>query len=250
MAWALERDAAQLDAVLDLDPDLRPGLVSVSFGGVDPFVARLREAGVRVAVQAGTVAEAERAAAAGADLVVARGGEAGGTAATRWRRCRCCRRCWTASTCRWWRRAAWPGRAGWPRCSPPARSAPGSGRRCWPRTRPARRRPRGSGCSRRTAPTRRTAGSSTSPSGSAGPRSSAAGRCATPSSTAGRDRLDELAVPTTRPPRSWPGHGGDGDLDAAYVYAGQGAALLTEERRVADVLADLGRRRGPAAAVV
>ena len=78
MAWALERDAAQLGAVLDLDPDLRPALVSVSFGGVDPFVARLREAGVRVAVQAGTVAEAERAAAAGADLVVARGGEAGG----------------------------------------------------------------------------------------------------------------------------------------------------------------------------
>ena len=33
----------------------------------------------------------------------------------------------------------------------------------------------------------------------------------------------------------------DGDLDAAYVYAGQGVGGLTEERSAADVLADLGR---------
>ena len=74
MAWALERDAAQLDAVLEL----RPALVSVSFGTFEPYVDRLRGAGVRVAVQAGTVAEAVRAERAGVDVVVARGGEGGG----------------------------------------------------------------------------------------------------------------------------------------------------------------------------
>ncbi len=74
MAWALEVDDAQLDAVLEI----RPALVSVSFGRFEPFVARLREAGIRVTTQAGTVEEALRAEAAGVDLLVARGGEGGG----------------------------------------------------------------------------------------------------------------------------------------------------------------------------
>jgi nitronate monooxygenase len=74
MAWALEQDPAQLDAVLDL----RPGLVSVSFGRFEPHLRRLRDAGLTVAVQVGNLAEASRAAAAGADLVVARGAEGGG----------------------------------------------------------------------------------------------------------------------------------------------------------------------------
>jgi nitronate monooxygenase len=74
MAWALDRDDRQLEAVLDV----RPALVSVSFGNVEPYVERLREAGIPVTVQAGTVAEAVRAERAGADLVVARGGEGGG----------------------------------------------------------------------------------------------------------------------------------------------------------------------------
>ncbi len=74
MAWALERDAAQLDAALEV----RPALVSVSFGRFEPYVERLRDAGIRVAVQAGNVAEAVRAEAAGVDLLVARGAEGGG----------------------------------------------------------------------------------------------------------------------------------------------------------------------------
>jgi nitronate monooxygenase len=74
MAWVLERDDAQLGAVLEARPDL----VSVSFGGFEPFVDRLRGAGLRVAVQAGTPDEARRAEAAGADVVVARGAEGGG----------------------------------------------------------------------------------------------------------------------------------------------------------------------------
>lgn len=74
MAWALEQNPAQLDAVLDL----RPALVSVSFGRFEPHVRRLRDAGVTVAVQAGNLEEAVRAARSGADVVVARGAEAGG----------------------------------------------------------------------------------------------------------------------------------------------------------------------------
>ena len=74
MAWALERDPAPLEAVLEV----RPALVSVSFGAFEEPVRRLREAGLTVAVQAGALAEAVRAERAGADLVVARGGEGGG----------------------------------------------------------------------------------------------------------------------------------------------------------------------------
>ncbi len=74
MAWALETDDAQLDAVLEV----RPALVSVSFGRFEPFVARLREAGISVTTQVGTPEEARRAEAAGVDLLVVRGGEGGG----------------------------------------------------------------------------------------------------------------------------------------------------------------------------
>jgi nitronate monooxygenase len=74
MAWSLDRDPAQLEAVLEV----RPALVSVSFGEVAPHVRRLKDAGLTVAAQAGNLAEAVRAADAGADLVVARGGEGGG----------------------------------------------------------------------------------------------------------------------------------------------------------------------------
>jgi nitronate monooxygenase len=74
MAWVLERDDAQLRAVLEV----RPALVSVSFGPFERYVDRLRAAGIRVTVQAGTPDEARRAAAAGVDLVVARGAGGGG----------------------------------------------------------------------------------------------------------------------------------------------------------------------------
>ncbi|MGZ6804054.1 MAG: NAD(P)H-dependent flavin oxidoreductase [Nocardioidaceae bacterium] len=74
MAWALEQNPGQLEAVLEV----RPALVSVSFGDVDSPVRRLKDAGLTVAVQAGNLAEATGAARAGADLVVARGGEGGG----------------------------------------------------------------------------------------------------------------------------------------------------------------------------
>ncbi|MGH3445250.1 MAG: NAD(P)H-dependent flavin oxidoreductase, partial [Nocardioidaceae bacterium] len=74
MAWAVQQTPEQLDAVLDAGP----ALVSVSFGDVAPHVERIRDAGVAVAVQAGTLQEAVSAERSGADLVVARGAEAGG----------------------------------------------------------------------------------------------------------------------------------------------------------------------------
>ena len=73
-AWVLDEDDAQLDAVIAA----RPTLVSVSFGTIEPYVARLRDAGITVTTQAGNLDDARRAEQAGVDLLVARGGEAGG----------------------------------------------------------------------------------------------------------------------------------------------------------------------------
>jgi nitronate monooxygenase len=74
MAWVLDRDDSQLATVLEL----RPSLVSVSFGDFAPHVNRLADAGISVTVQVGNVDEAIRAERAGADFIVARGAEAGG----------------------------------------------------------------------------------------------------------------------------------------------------------------------------
>lgn len=74
MAWVLDQDDAQLEAVLEL----RPSLVSVSCGNFEPHVERLADAGIPVTVQVGNVHEARRAEEAGVDFVVARGSEAGG----------------------------------------------------------------------------------------------------------------------------------------------------------------------------
>lgn len=74
MAWALATNAGQLEAVIAAEP----ALVSVSFGDVRPYVAPLHDAGRLVATQVGTVEQAREAVDAGVDLLVARGGEAGG----------------------------------------------------------------------------------------------------------------------------------------------------------------------------
>lgn len=73
-AWILERRPEQLDAVLDLRPDL----VSVSFGEYAPWVARLRDSGLTTATQVGDLDEALAARDAGVDIIVARGAEGGG----------------------------------------------------------------------------------------------------------------------------------------------------------------------------
>jgi nitronate monooxygenase len=74
MAWALDGDDWPV-GVLDAR---RPALVSVSFGDIGRYVARLRESGAVVCAQAGNLEEAQAAEHAGVDMVVIRGGEAGG----------------------------------------------------------------------------------------------------------------------------------------------------------------------------
>ena len=74
MAWAQDEKAPQVDAVLEL----RPALVSVSFGDYRRHVAALKASGITVATQVGTVAEARSAQGAGVDVIVARGSEGGG----------------------------------------------------------------------------------------------------------------------------------------------------------------------------
>jgi nitronate monooxygenase len=74
MAWTLPRLPAQFDATLEAGP----AFVSVSFGDLDPWVLRFREAGIRVATQVGDVESARAAAGQGVDVIVARGSEAGG----------------------------------------------------------------------------------------------------------------------------------------------------------------------------
>jgi nitronate monooxygenase len=74
MAWALAKDRRPFDAALEA----APALVSVSFGDYQQYVGPLQAAGVVVATQVGNLAEAMAAEQAGVDVIVARGSEAGG----------------------------------------------------------------------------------------------------------------------------------------------------------------------------
>lgn len=74
LAWVLDLQPDLLDAALDA----RPALVSVSYGAYAPYVERVHAAGALCATQVGTVDDARAAYAVGVDVVVARGGEAGG----------------------------------------------------------------------------------------------------------------------------------------------------------------------------
>lgn len=79
LAWSLPKRPELMDTVLEAARGPHgPALVSVSFGDVAPHVPVLHEAGVAVATQVGTVADALAAADAGVDLLVVRGGEGGG----------------------------------------------------------------------------------------------------------------------------------------------------------------------------
>lgn len=74
ISWALARQPRLLDVALQA----RPRAVLLSFGELGDLGARVREAGVPLIAQVQTVAQAVDAARAGADIVVAQGGEAGG----------------------------------------------------------------------------------------------------------------------------------------------------------------------------
>ena len=72
--WALERNPAALDVALDA----RPAAVMLSFGDPTPFTGRIKDAGCTIICQVQTLAQAKEAAAAGADVIIAQGRDAGG----------------------------------------------------------------------------------------------------------------------------------------------------------------------------
>lgn len=74
MIWALDERPDLFEAALTA----RPTLLSLSFGDPTPYVARCHASSIRVATQVHSRDEAIQAQAAGVDLIVAQGTEAGG----------------------------------------------------------------------------------------------------------------------------------------------------------------------------
>lgn len=74
IAFGLARDASPLDAVLDAGVHS----VTLSFADASPYVDRIHRAGALVIQQVQTVEAAAAAVAAGVDLLIAQGNEAGG----------------------------------------------------------------------------------------------------------------------------------------------------------------------------
>ena len=76
--WALEKNPAALDVALDA----KPAAVMLSFGDPTPFTGRIKQAGCKIICQVQTLAQAKEAAAAGADIIIAQGRDAGGHSGT------------------------------------------------------------------------------------------------------------------------------------------------------------------------
>jgi nitronate monooxygenase len=74
MIWTLDENPELFSATVAA----QPSLVSMSFGDPAPYVGPLHDAGIAVAAQVNTLADAHRALEAGVDVLVAQGTEAGG----------------------------------------------------------------------------------------------------------------------------------------------------------------------------
>lgn len=79
ITWSL----AKQPHLLDLALSSHPTVVMLSFGDVAPFIPKIKNAGALAICQVQTVAMAKQAAAEGADIIVAQGGEAGGHGVSR-----------------------------------------------------------------------------------------------------------------------------------------------------------------------
>ena len=79
ITWSLARQPALLDHMLAH----APAAVMLSFGDPAPFAPAIRAAGSTLVCQVQTIAHTRAALAAGADIIVAQGAEAGGHGATR-----------------------------------------------------------------------------------------------------------------------------------------------------------------------
>ena len=74
LGWVVARKPEIIESVIAA----KPSLVSISYGGLASHFDALRQAGIPVATQVGTVDDARQAADDGIDVLVARGGEGGG----------------------------------------------------------------------------------------------------------------------------------------------------------------------------
>jgi nitronate monooxygenase len=72
--WALEKNPEALDVALEAGP----AAVMLSFGDPTPFTGKIKDAGCKIICQVQTLAQAGEAAAAGADIIIAQGRDAGG----------------------------------------------------------------------------------------------------------------------------------------------------------------------------
>jgi len=79
ITWSM----AKQPKLLELALERRPAAVMLSFGDPAPFVDRIKRAGALLICQVQSIALAREAAAAGADILVAQGTEAGGHGASR-----------------------------------------------------------------------------------------------------------------------------------------------------------------------
>src|SRR5260221_8453946 len=74
ITWALDKNPAALDVALDA----KPAAVMLSFGDPSTYATRIKKAGCRIICQVQTLEQAKQAAAAGADVIIAQGRDAGG----------------------------------------------------------------------------------------------------------------------------------------------------------------------------
>jgi len=233
-AWAVEERPELLDAVLGTGP----ALVSVSFGDFKDPVQKVREAGITVTVQAGNVEEALRAQEAGVDFVILRGAEGGGHGRNELGTLPLLQ----AALDRLEVPAVAAGGIGTGRGVAAVLAAGAVG--AWVGTAFLGCREAGNSPAAR----RRlfaAAGTETA----YGRVFDVAQRLSWPEEYGGRalrnpfferwaDRLDELATDDAAA-RELGQARADEDFEVAYLYAGQGVGLLTEERSAADVVAEL-----------
>lgn len=78
ISWKLDENASALDWVLDLPEPERPRAVMLSFGDPRPYARRIAQAGCRLVCQIQRLEQLPAVLEAGAEVVVAQGGEAGG----------------------------------------------------------------------------------------------------------------------------------------------------------------------------
>lgn len=80
ITWKLDQDASALDWVLD--QPVVPKAIFLSFGDPRPYAERIAKAGARLICQVQRIDQLPEAIEAGAQIIVAQGGEAGGHGAT------------------------------------------------------------------------------------------------------------------------------------------------------------------------